>query len=41
MAVGSEEKSDMADIFILSVRGIELLLRTMGKGLGEKFWRKE
>lgn len=26
----------MADIFILIIRGIELLLRTMGKDLGER-----
>lgn len=38
--VEGEEKSDMADIFILIIRGIELLLRTMGKDLGETFWRK-
>lgn len=29
----------MADIFILIIRGIELLLRTMEKDLGERFWR--
>lgn len=39
LAVGGEEKSDMTDIFILIIRGIELLLRTMGKDLGERFWR--
>lgn len=40
LAVGGEEKSDMADLFILMIRGIEWLLRTVGKDLGERFWRK-